>query len=307
MANIQVYPDMERLTAVASAEQRRVMVSAIRKPFGKLFYAIPRLQVIPWKSYSVARRMLLMYLAAKDYYIQSGIPKDLVELVVNTFGNVKGKPIKPKLLDSILFGAAAWHIRFACAFNLLKNEFEYGKNVESYGCGSGIIEILALVASQNRDTELTLIDFDSDGIDLAKSLVTLFWENGYDIRGQVEIKRGDIRECVPKSETDTVVSIGLVHNYFSMGEANTMLRNWFEAGAGKVITDIYHNPNEVDDGINDAKLKISFVKDVLGWKIGEPDGLCFYGKKVFCDCLSEFNIDVYDHGLNSTMVLTSPY
>ncbi|MDR2557952.1 MAG: class I SAM-dependent methyltransferase [Oscillospiraceae bacterium] len=304
MTNIEIHDDYGQLARVASDEQREVMVSAVRKPFGKIFYVLPRLQLIPWKSYTVAHRMLLMYLASKDYYIQSGIPRELVKLAVDSFGKVKGKAIKTKLLDSILFGAVAWHIRFVRAFHLLKAEFEAGRNVESYGCGSGIIEILALIASGNQEVKLTLIDYDHDGIKIAKELVAMFGKNGYDVSNQVEAYVGDINGCVPKAETDTVVSIGLVHNYFSLTEANEMMRSWFDSGITRVITDIYYDADESDDGNNDAKLKIKFVKNVLGWKVGAPDGLQFTSVREFAESLPEYTIDAYNHSLNATMVVT---
>jgi SAM-dependent methyltransferase len=304
MTNIEIHDDYRQLAQVASDEQRKVMVSAVRKPFGKIFYVLPRLQLIPWKSYTVARRMLLMYLASKDYYIKSGIPSRLVNLAVDSFGKVKGKAIKTKLLDSILFGAVAWHIRFVRAFDLLKAEFEAGRNVESYGCGSGIIEILALIASGNQEVKLTLIDYDPDGIKIANELVAMFGKNGYDVSNQVEAYVGDINDCVPKAETDTVVSIGLVHNYFSLTDANEMMRGWFDSGITRVITDIYYNAEESDDGLNDAKLKILFVRNVLGWKVGAPDGLQFTSVREFAKSLPEYTIDAYNHSLNATMVVT---
>ncbi|MCL2085501.1 class I SAM-dependent methyltransferase [Candidatus Saccharibacteria bacterium] len=303
MAKTKIHKDYERLADIRSDEQRRVTAISISKPFGKLCYAIGRFQLIPWKSYPVALKMLIMYLAAKDYFIQEGLPKRLVELATDALGGVGGKPLETKLRNSILFVGAAWHIRFVRAYKLLLEEFKAGRNVESYGCGSGIIEIIALIASGNASAKLTLIDYDSVGIDLARQLVALFRDNGYDISSQVSISEGDICECKPSSETNTIVSIGLLHNYFTLEEANAMMREWFETGVSKVITDIYYDADIAENGSNDAKLRLSYVRIVCGWKVGLPDGLLYCNREDFCKSLANYNVEVYDHSLNATLVV----
>jgi hypothetical protein len=297
-------------------EQVKITKKAVKtlfgKPIGKISYVLPRPQAVQWVKDPQPLKMLTLYLSAKDYLVESGIDEKLVELSAKHLGNIQGKPLTPKLHESVMFTACPWHMRAVRVFKLLKEEFENGRSVESYGSASGIIEILALIMSGNRSVKLTLIDYDEVGIDLARKLVELFDKHDYDIGGQVEIKQGDIRDCVPKAETNTVISIGLVHNYFTLSEANGMLQSWFDKGATKVITDIYHDAEIVDDGYNDAKLRIAFVKNVLSWKFGlsknpnEPNGLLFCSKESFAESLPEYQIKAYDHSLNATMVVASP-
>ena len=64
--NITIHQDDHRLSQVKSLEQQKITQRAVKKPFGKIGYALPRLQLIPWKGYPVTLKMLIMYLAAKD-------------------------------------------------------------------------------------------------------------------------------------------------------------------------------------------------------------------------------------------------
>ena len=249
----------------------------------------------------MALKMLTLYLAAKDYLVEEGVPRDLLEIAAKRFGSIKGKPLTARLLESVLFAAAPWHIRAARAFKLLLEEFANGKNILSYGCGSAIIEILALVASNNT-AKLTLIDIDPVGIELTEKLLALLHENGYDVRDQVFASVGNIHNHKLPTDVDTVVSIGLLHNYFPMDTANALMEKWFAAGARKVISDIYYDPENIKG--NDAELRVQFVKNVLNWKFGPPDGLCFCEWEDLCDSLPDRNIDVYDHGLNATVIVS---
>ena len=304
MASTKVHSDSERLIEVRSQKQHDVTALSVKGLLGKLLYALPRRQLLTWKNYSVALKMLIMYLAAKDYFIQSGIPKDLVELVSNAFGGVNQKPLEQKLSDSILFVGAAWHMRVVRTFNLLVEEFKMGKSIVSYGCGSSIIEILALIASRNKDARITLIDYDPVGIELTEKLIALFSNHGHDISNQVTTFVGDIHKHKLPSDTDTVISIGLLHNYFSLVEANGIMQEWFGSGVNKVITDIYYDADMVNTEYNDAKLRVAFVKNVCGWKLGPPNGLLFCSQDDFCASLPNATIDVYDHGINATLVVS---
>ena len=104
-------------------------------------------------------------------------------------------------------------MRAARVFNLLIHEFWNGKNVASYGCGSGLIELLALIASGNKASKLTLIDVDPLNIALTQSLITLFHEHEYDVESQTTLILGDIHELRLAPNTNTAISIGLLHNY----------------------------------------------------------------------------------------------
>jgi hypothetical protein len=305
MEKVKVHSDSGRLEQVLCDKQRKVTALAVSKPFGRLCYALGRPQAVQWASDPMPLKMLTLYLAAKDYLIKAGIPKQLVELAANAYLNIKGKPVSSRLHRSVMFISPAWHSRAVRSFKLLVKEFEDGKNVESYGSASGIIELLALIVSENHTVKLTLLDLDPVGVDLAEKLVALFKQHGHDVSSQVTIRQGDICESMPSEETDTIVSLGLLHNYFPLDKANELMQKWLSAGVSKVITDIYYEPKDADDGKNDAKLRISFVKNVLKWKFGPPDGLHFYNKETFCKSLPGKKIDVYCHSLNATIVVTA--
>jgi len=136
---------------------------------------------------------------------------------------------------------------------------------------------------------------------LADKLVALFFEHGYDIKDQVTAFVGNINDCELPSGVDTVMSIGLLHNYLSLKDAKLLMEKWFSAGVCKVITDMYYDPKSVKT--YDAELRIRFVKNVLRWKFGSPDGLLFCSHKTLCESLPNNMIEIWDHGLNATIVV----
>ena len=306
MPNVSIHSDFERLDCVASEKQRKMTTRAsfdlrgLR--IGKLSYALAHPQAVQWVSDPIALKMLTLYLAAKDYLVESGIPKELAEIAARSFGNIKGSPLTPSLLESVLFTAAPWHIRAVRVYKLLAEEFKNGSSVVSYGCGSGIIEILALIASGNKDAKVVLVDKDPVGIELADKLVLLFNEHGYDTNEQILTSVGDIQDYELPSGVDTAISIGLLHNYFSLDVARKLMEKWFVGGARKIFTDVYYEPKSID--IYDAELRIRFVRNVLSWKFGPPDGLLFCNKEDLCDSLSDRQVEIYDHGLNATIVIS---
>ena len=80
------------------------------------------------------------------------------------------------------------------------------------------------------------------------------------------------------------------------------MQDWFEGGANKVITDIYHDPKIVPYA--DAELRMNFIQNIFNWKIGPPEGLLYCSKEAFCDSMFNKKIDIYDHGLSATVVVT---
>ncbi len=254
-------------------------------------------------SDNLALKMATLYLAAQDYLVEIGVPTQLMEIAYELFGRIKGKPLTPKLLESVLFAAAPWHMRAARVFRLFEEEFKNNRNVVSYGSGAGLMEILALVASGNHTVKLSLIDNDAFGIGLARRLVESLNEHGYDIRSQVTTLVADIHKCDLPEGTDTVASIGLLHNYFPMNTANELMSKWFAAGAVKVLTDIYYYPESAENGDNDAIARAKFVKNVLSWKFGPPNGLLFCDANTFFDALPGHKVELYDHSLNATCVV----
>ena len=303
MSHIKVYDDFDRLHQVFSDEQRR-KAKRYSARFGKAKYALAYPQAVQWKRDPVPLKMLVIYLAAADYLVPLGVPRNLADLAA-TLGNINGRPLTPKLHANVMFIAAPWHIRARRVFKLLLNEFQNNNNVESYGAASGIIEILALIASGNHTATLHLMDNDPIAIDLAKKLIMLFRDNGYDVSDQVSVSLGEIHGYSPRSDTHTIASIGLLHNYIPFRAANSLTQSYFDAGVKRVITDIYYDAEKVDSECNDAKLRTTFVKDVLDWNFGPPDGLLLCSKNVFDD-FSDKEIELYNHSLNATVVISQP-
>jgi hypothetical protein len=295
MANIKIYNDFARIAQISSDFHRRIIAGIVAKPklLGKLNYAFLHPQAARWKKDPVPLKMTTMYLTAEDLLIEAGVPKELLKIAIDGLGNVAGKPPTFELRESVKFISAAWHSRAARVYKLLLEEFKNGKYVVSYGSGSGVIEILALIASGNKKAKVDLMDKDHIGIEAAESLIELFCKHGYDIRNQTTTSVDDIFTIELPNEADTVASIGLLHNYFPLETANKLVQKWFNSGAKKLITDIYYDPAQSDNGNNDAKLRAKFVNRVLNWKFGSPDGLLFCNNETFCKSLSDYTIDVY--------------
>lgn len=284
--------------------ERRVVQSSCRLPrlLGKLYYGISHPQAFIWsREKRLAMKMSTVYHTAKELLADFGIPRELLDITDPIFGRLGGKPHSESLRRSVRFICVAWHARMARAYCILVDHFKKGESISSYGCGSGIIELLALIASNNRNAKLTLIDIDPDNIALAQELIALFEKCGYNVRGQVTMILGDIRTCALPNSTDVAVSIGLLHNYFPLREANSFMEEWFNAGAKTVITDICYGEKETKD--NDTRLRLNFINRVLGWKFGPPDGLLFYSKEEFLSRLPNRTVELYDHGPNATITV----
>lgn len=285
-------------------KERAVASTASKAPklVGKAIYAFNYPQVLVWtRETRLAMKMSTVYLTAKELFIEFGIPKELLDIAAILFDDLGVKPVAEKLRRSVRFICAAWHMRMLRAFHLLTAEFQNGKHAASYGCGGGIIEILALIASGSKSSKLTLIDIDPANIALAEELLTLFYEHGYDCREQVTIITGDIHTCQLPAGTDIAVSIGLLHNYFPLETAKSFVDQWLAGGAAKVLTDICHDPHTT--GSADAQMRIDFIRNVLDWEIGAPDGLRYYSKEDLCTSLADKTLEIYDHGLNATVVV----
>ena len=130
-------------------EYKRFVSKACCKPvLGKVIYARYYPQALIWKSEKrLAMKMSTVYLTAKVLLVERGLPKELLDVADEMFGKLKGRLVSSKLKKSVRFISVAWHMRMIRTFHLLLGEFYSGKNVVSYGCGSGIIELLALLAS----------------------------------------------------------------------------------------------------------------------------------------------------------------
>lgn len=289
------------------SNERSIVVSASQAPrlIGKLIYlASYRKQVRVWSQEKrLAMKMSTVYLTAKEYLIASGIPKELLDITTSMFGYLDGRPLIEPLQRSVRFICVAWHARAVRAFHLLVDEFRHGKNIISYGCGSGIIELLALIASGNHHAKLILVDNDSDNIAIVNELIARFSRGGYDVGAQVTATHADIRTHQLPPDINTVASIGLLHNYFSLIDARRLVDQWFAASATKVITDICYDPARNLDHLN-AAIRINFVRRVLDWKFGPPDGLLFHSPQEFVVSLADREVQIYDHGQNATIVVT---
>jgi len=307
MINIKIHSDFSWLAKVSSASQRKIITDMAAKPklLGRLNCALLHPQAARWKKDPVPLKMTTMYLVADELLMDAGIPEELLKIAVAGVGNIAGKPLTHELKKSIRFISIAWHLRAARIYRLLLKEFKSGKYVASYGCGSGMIEIFALIASGNKDARVDLMDRDPIGIELAKKLIELFYEHGYDIRSQVTMSVDDIFTIEPSDKVDTILSAGLLHNYFPLKTANALVKKWLNVGIKKIITDIFYDPAKVDDGKNDAKIRAKFVNRVLNWKFGPPDGLLYCSKEALCESLSTYNIELYDQSLNATLVVTA--
>lgn len=279
------------------------IASKVPKFLGKLIYGLNYPQAIVWsREKRLAMKMSTVYHVAKEYLVESGIPKDLLDITAIMFDDLGGKPVVEKLRRSVRFICVAWHARTVRVFHLLTEEFRHGRNVASYGCGSGIVELLALLASGNKTAKLTLIDVDPANIALAQNLVRLFSERGHEVSHNVTLILDDISRHNLPTDTDTVVSIGLLHNYFALNVANSFMENWFAAGATKIMTDICYNPLRIAH--QDAYTRINFVHNVLNWKLGPPDGLLFCSREDFASSLHDRELQIYDHGQNATIVVS---
>lgn len=307
---ISIFDDSDLLAQMTKdptyRRERTVVEKASRVPkrLGKIIYVFYYLQALIWsREKRLAMKMSTVYLTAKDYLVECGVPKELLDIMDEMFGVLGGKPVAEPLRRSVQFICVSWHARMARVFNLLLSEFKDGKNIASYGCGSGIIELLALIASGNKDAKLTLIDIKPANIALAQKLAVLFRENGYDVDDQVTMILGDINNYRLPKNTNVAVSIGLLHNYYSLSDASKIMEKWFADGAEKVISDICYDPEDVDN--SDAKTRIDFISNVLDWPIyPEPDGLLFYNMEDLYNSISNGKkTDIYDHGQNATVVI----
>lgn len=303
-----IFQDFDLLTRFSNDpsyhKERRIveLASKAPKPFGKLIYGLNYPQALVWsKEKRLAMKMSTMYLTAKEYLIESGIPKDLLDIAAIMFDDLGGNPVVEKLRRSVRFICVAWHARTVRVFHLLVDEFRNGKNVTSYGCGSGIVELLALLASGNKEAKLTLVDIDPDNMALTQELIALFRKHGY-ATDQVSLILDDISKHELPTGTDTVVSIGLLHNYFPLAAASSFTDNWFASGAAKVITDICYDPRLVTN--QDAATRIKFVHNVLDWKLGAPDGLLFCSPEELTSSTKSREVQIYDHGANATVVVS---
>ncbi|MCL2869871.1 class I SAM-dependent methyltransferase [Candidatus Saccharibacteria bacterium] len=265
---------------------QRMLAKFASKLLGKIIYGLficP--QAMTWKKEpSRSVKMLGMYLVYIKPMIKAGIPADLLKIVDDEFGGIgkKHKPIRPVLFRCMQFISILWYMRFVATYHLLVEEFKQGKNVVSIGCGSGIIETLALIASGNKAARLTLLDNDTKSVGLASEIIAVFAKNGHDVSNQATARYGDIGNAnIIPAGTDTVVSIGLLHNYFSLDEANRLMQGWFDKGAKEVITDICYPPKS-----DDEKLRIRFINFVLEWALyPAKGGLRFYSWTEFFDGL----------------------
>ena len=306
---IQVFPDdnlIKKFCKDPSYKKERDIVSfASKSPklLGKIAYGLNYPQAMVWsREKRLAMKMSTVYLTAKEFLIDSGIPKGLLDVSAIMFDDLGGSPVTEKLRRSVRFICVAWHARMVRVFHLLLDEFRNGKSVASYGCGSGIIELLALLASDNHNAKLTLIDVDPANIALAQDLLALFRDYYPRIDQQVTLILADIREYRLPDKIDTAISIGLLHNYFPLAQANLLMQDWFTSGATKIITDICYDPKNSKH--DDADIRMNFVNVVLDWKLGPPDGLLYYSHQEFCENVQSRELCVYDHGLNATIVVT---
>jgi len=303
--NITIHEDFDLFTKIINdpsyANEKRIAQTAIELPWpiGKLYFAKQYPQILQWAiGKPQAAKMAYVYLTAKEYLIQSGIPRELLDITATMFDALNGKPIAPDFLKAVQLLCLAWHARCTRMYPILLEEFKSGNNVVSQGCGCSIIEQIALIASKSKTAKLTLIDKDPASTAIARDLKKLFIQNGYDIDNQVEILDGDIRDYEPSSDVDTVVTIGLLYNYFSISESNAIIKKLFTRGINTVVADYCCDPAELND---EAKLRMAATVKIVGWK-----GLLLCTQEEFRNSLPDnIIVDLYDQYLTATVVMSS--
>ena len=312
MSSYTVYRDDGLLRKIESDpsynEEKELTIRAGRGRFrGKVsFVANFSWEIIKWKlDRRLAMKMPTMYMTAKDYFEQSGITNELLEIAMEMFGVLgkrNPKPVSLAFQRAVRYICVGWHSRTCRAYKFLVSMFKKGKIVVSEGCGGSWVEIIALIASGNKDARLILVDKSQKNIDLTEEVIALFMRRGYvGLRDQVRTEVHRIEDHVLPAGTNVVISTGLLNNYFSPSKASAIMEKWFAAGVEKVLTDILYDPDNVS---YEAKRRMLAVERAVGWKVGGKKGLQYCSEEAFCDSLPGRQIEFYDHGLNATVVVS---